>query len=397
MLEIRRESSLACSSLVPVCVGGERLSERMYRDSLRGLERAYHRLVLGMALPEPRRSDDGQPLTWIIDPRAAGPTRVTLRPNLGLPTDSAAAVCRSGSAPNHPFDVDREAHLCVGEAIAARLDPAEAPQLRRAFALALWWAVGTPRDEDVDGIARMATNTAKSPLGGEREWQSSGAALWLEYLDRTLSRTGPFALPCSLFALSAQRTPNAQPRFNNEPDILDVFSGSLEQDRRQIAQSWLAFAVARLLLAEGRSGLERLAWAGQLARIEPSWDLPLSSLPRRVATPVPIEPLGLFVVRVGIDRPTEHLSLGARMVWEPPAPFVWTIIKLDAKGEVLGRVTVAYQERTFEAERQILELNGVGSLLIVGTNLGGVDLSHSLDPDRTPYEAHGCTVYVTQL
>jgi hypothetical protein len=34
------------------------------------------------------------------------------------------------------------------------------------------------------------------------------------------------------------------------------------------------------------------------------------------------------------------------------------------------------------------------SLLLVGTNLDGVDLAHPFDPDHGPHEFHACTVAV---
>ena len=76
---------------------------------------------------------------------------------------------------------------------------------------------------------------------------------------------------------------------------------------------------------------------------------------------------------------------------------VWKIVKLDDKGQEIGRIDVAFEQRGTEIERRVVTLEGTRSLLIVGTNLGGVDLAHPFDPDHEPFEPHGCTVYVGRL
>ena len=87
----------------------------------------------------------------------------------------------------------------------------------------------------------------------------------------------------------------------------------------------------------------------------------------------------------------------SRVEWEEPVPFTWTVVKLDALGKELGRLDFAYEPRVSSAEKQITALEGTKTLLILGTNLGGTDATHLLDPDRAPFEPHGCTVYVARL
>ena len=42
-------------------------------------------------------------------------------------------------------------------------------------------------------------------------------------------------------------------------------------------------------------------------------------------------------------------------------------------------------------------LDEARAVLIVGTNLEGIDLSHPFDPDVAPFEPHTATVYLVRL
>jgi hypothetical protein len=76
---------------------------------------------------------------------------------------------------------------------------------------------------------------------------------------------------------------------------------------------------------------------------------------------------------------------------------IWQIAKLDESGKEIGRIDVAFEQRGTEIERRLVALEGTSSLLIVGMNLGGIDLAHPFDPDHEPIEPHSCTVYVGRL
>jgi hypothetical protein len=60
-------------------------------------------------------------------------------------------------------------------------------------------------------------------------------------------------------------------------------------------------------------------------------------------------------------------------------------------------VNAPFVERGTSIEQNLADLEGVQALMVVGTNLGGVDLAHPFDPDLSPFEPHGCTVYLTKL
>ena len=125
--------------------------------------------------------------------------------------------------------------------------------------------------------------------------------------------------------------------------------------------------------------------------------MPVSSLPRRIAPTFPLAPLGMVAVRVPIDQPLDHQMLGLQVAWEPPSAFVWTVLKLGPGDREMGRIDLAYQQRATMAEQRLVLDPKVESLLILGINLGGIDLVHPPDPDHAPFEAHGCTVYLARL
>lgn len=382
-----------CSPRRPVCVAWSRSDERApVLDALTKLDAAYDGLVLALGLPEPRRSDAGRALTWRIT-AANEPLAVHLEPNLGAGFDTASVVCRSGAGP----DLTRLAHLCVGEAIAARLDPAETPEIRRAYALNLWWTLGEFTPRDVNGLARVQSNPQAPLMARDDLSQAPASALLFEYLDRRFGNESMAALPTGMLALSAARTPAQAPRYVNQPDAADVLRATFDDELPVWAHHVLDFAVARDLAFGGKDALLPLSILGDVVRPRIDWIIKASSLPRRVAPAYPLMPWGSVYVQIDLDVPTDKLELGVKAEWEPPVSMVWKILKLDDKGQEIGRVDVAFEQRGIEIERRVVTLEGTRSLLIVGTNLGGVDLAHPFDPDHEPFEPHGCTIYVGRL
>jgi hypothetical protein len=403
-LAVAPPADRACSLESPVCVA-TRSARFAARDStlataLSALETAHRRLVYAAHLPAPNRHWEptyGSPaVTWELSEKVA-PLVVELLPLHAGAFESAAVLCRSGLADGDGEALERDAFLCVGEAIAARLDAAESPRSRRAYAEALWWELGQPATLDISDLAHANSLSHRSAVGRDDVAEAASTALFLEYLEQTLGTATPYGLPTGLFALSAQTRQPENPRYSNEPDWLDVLRESLGDDRADFAHRVNAFAAARAQLGNRDGPLGRLAWTGGFARITPDWVLATSSLPRRVANRRPIEPLGIVVVRIDIDLPTKDLSLAIHAEWEAPVPFAWTAVKLDAEDHEIGRIDLAFEARVTSAEKRIVALEGTKSLLVLGTNLGGVDAAHLLDPDHAPFEPHGCTLYVARL
>ncbi len=140
-----------------------------------------------------------------------------------------------------------------------------------------------------------------------------------------------------------------------------------------------------------------LGWSGDFGRVRFDWSLPLSSLPRRVASQHPIFPTGSIYVWLDLDQPVQGETLAFQAEWEAPVSFQWTLVRVDAAGHELSRIDAPYQQRGTKVEQQLVNLEGAAGVMVVGVNLGGVDLAHPFDPDIAPAEPHECTVYLTKL
>ncbi|MGC4065681.1 MAG: hypothetical protein QM784_13740 [Polyangiaceae bacterium] len=426
----------ACSFRLPLCVEYEHRTEHWAADALSFLEHAYRRAVYGASLPAPLTTE--HPLVFRLVPRdternasahgSAADADVELATelvtDLGAAFERAGMVCRFGvtTAPertrahsaNHRDSNEsgddetaianrdalrRAAWHCVGEAIAARLDAAEGPTTRRAYAQALAWELATPSEYPADpDRALLVRANAQPSLGissGNPTYDASALALLYSYLDFSLGSPQPLGLPTGLLAMSAQPRTAETARFQNEPDWLDVLRDSLGDSQLELARQLNAFALARSRMGHGDGALSPLHWLTALAPLVPDWELPLNTLPRKVASLYPIQPLGFIAVRVELDHHNTSIHYALRADWESPSPFTWTVVKLDAQTQVLGRMDLAFEPRATAAEKQLEEFGATTALLVLGTNLGGLDTTHLLDPDRAPFEPHGCTVYVT--
>lgn len=397
----------ACSLTLPLCVipaaspkPGSLISDSLTSAALSALETAYRGLVYAARLPAPltlpEASFGAVAVTWELRSERT-PLEVGLRPTHLTPFESAAVVCRSGVADGAASSLERDAFLCVGEAIAARLDAAESPRTRRAYAEALWWELGHPELADLKALTAVNDHPHRASVGRDELAESASTALLLEYLEHALGTQSPFGLVTGLLALSGQPRPANTARYVNEPDWFDVLRATLGDDASELAHRINAFAAARAQLGRSDGPLATLAWTGNLARIQPDWELRVSTLPRRVASRRPVLPLGMLAVRVEIDVPAQDLSLAIRVEWESPVPFTWSVAKLDADDREIGRVDFAFEQHATSAEKRLVALEGTRSLLILGTNLGGIDATHLLDPDHAPFEPHGCTIYVVRL
>jgi hypothetical protein len=382
-----------CSPTHPLCVTwskGDATSAVL--DALTALERAYDHFVLGMRLPAPAVSDAGQPLTWRLT-TGEEPLSVRLVPSLAAPFDSAAVVCRGGAE----SELERRAHLCVGEAIAARLDAGETPEVRRAYALELWWTLGAPTASDLNEVAR-AQSSPQAPVFTRDDLRiAPTSALFFEFMQQRYGDGALAAVPTAMLALSAQKTTADAWRYANSPDVTDVVRATFDDNAGVWATRILDFAYARSAPRGDRHALLPLTWLGENAPPRVDWIIRASSLPRRVAPALPVQPWGSVYVRLDLDVPTDKLQLGVRIQWEAPVVMRWQIAKLDQAGNEIGRIDIAFEQLATELERRVTALDGTSSLLIAGTNLGGVDIAHPFDPDHAPFEAHGCTVYIGKL
>lgn len=391
-----------CSFTRPVCVHAtEGASVASLGPALAALERAFERSVLALGLPAPL-GDGYAGGSDALDFYLGSPgseLSVELEPLLSGELDAAPVYCRGADVSG--MLLERQVSLCVGEALASRLDASEAPEQRRALALELWWITGRPTALDVEAIDDAQRHPeAALTLGGARGRGALGAfPLLLELLEVTRSAASPGVLSASMFSAAASDTQAGAPSFDNEPDVFDVLRHSLDEEPAKMADLMVDFALRRALAGDRDDGtrLPSLAFAGAFARPHFDWVIPFSSLPRRVLSGQPIAPTGAELIWVELDEAPFGAALGFRAEWEAPVSFQWRLLLIDREGREVRRMDVPFQERGTSADARVLRLDGAKAIVIAGVNLGGVELAHPFDPDVAPFEPSACTVYLVRM
>jgi hypothetical protein len=391
-----------CSFSRPVCVHAKSAAQRpLLSEALPAFERAYERVVLALGLPAPLGDGDAggtEALDWYLGASAEPLSAVSEALRLGR-MDAAPVFCQSGPASGALLD--RDASLCVGEALANTLDAGESSGIRHAFALELWWITGSKTSLDVQAIDDAARDPA-GPLAVDAE-PSAGAvgrfAMLLEMLETTRSAASPAVLSASMVSAAASRTPPSAATFDDEPDVFDVLRHSLEEELPRYADLMVDFALRRALAGDRDDGtrLPTLAFAGSFARPHFDWVIPFSTLPRRVLSGTPIAPGGAELIWLDLDDAPVDAAIGFRAEWEAPVAFQWRLLVIDREGRDVRRIDVTFQERGLDADARVLRLQGAKAIIIAGVNLGGVDLSYPFDPDIRPFEPSACTVYLASM
>lgn len=396
------EGQRSCSSRRPVCVvssaattsaiGSESLGEASpplgAAQSLEYFERAWEEHTFGASLPGPRASFE-QPLTWNPDPTRPLTVRRERVPSRGF--DRARSRCEGG-APTL-----ENARICLIQSALFASAPATASWLARGLA-----AQATAQMGDAPKVRfELQSSFAHPQLGilssttAHRSWRSAAArrvpvtslrsARFFEYLEARSQAALGEAAWLSL-SLAATRTRPGVTRWEAEPDILDVLAATVRGDGVALARLFDDFAQQSLFQAQ--------AWG---TKMEFAWRLGSESLPRNVALADPMEPTGTSYVRVDLQPGDRNKVIAFRMSCESPVSYVWSVVRLDEADSLHSSVEIAYRERGGEAEARITPQPGVRALVLVGTNMGGIDLAHPFDPDHEPHEAHGCQVYVSPI
>lgn len=391
-----------CSFSRPVCVHAAAAAQQaLLPGALRALEQAYERLVLSLRLPAPL-ADAGAGGTDALDWYLLGePVELTASAEALLPgrMDRAPVFCQSGGESGALLE--RQAALCVGEALASSLDVGETPAARHGFALELWWITGRKTALDVQVIDDAQRNPeAALAVDGAPEQSAVGRfALLLEMLETTRSAASPGMLSASMLSAAASRTPASAASFDNEPDVFDVLRHSLDEEPPRYADLMVDFALRRALAGDRDDGtrLPSLLFAGSFARPHFDWVIPFSSLPRRVLSGRPIAPSGAELIWLELDDAPMGAAIGFRAEWDAPVAFQWRLLAIDREGRDVRRIDVTFQERGLAADARVLRLDGAKAIIIAGVNIGGIDMSYPFDPDIRPFEPSACTVYLVSM
>lgn len=391
-----------CSFTRPLCVHAEGAQATpTLRESLVAFENAYERVVLALRLPRPLADADAggsDSLDWYL---GGSESQLSVNQQALLPgrLDAAPAFCR-GPITSAALR-ERDATLCVGQALASGLDAGESADARAGLALELWWITGVKTALDVQLIDDAQRHPEQALARDSALGRSAfdRFALLLEMLETTRSVASFGTLAVSMFSAAASRTPPGAARYDNEPDVFDVLRHSMDEELPRYADLLVDFALRRALSGDRDDGtrLPSLSFAGSFARAEFDWVIPYSSLPRRVLTGRPVAQSGTELIWVDLDEAPLGAGLGFRAEWEAPVAFKWRMLLIDGEGRELRRMDVTFQERATSADARVLRLDGAKALVIAGVNLGGVELAHPFDPDIEPFEPSAATVYLAAL
>ncbi len=390
-----------CSPRHPVCVHGEKTGVSLLL-ALERLELAYERIVYVLDLPAPLLDADlgGSPaldlyLTHAPSTETGGVTPGTVTHlDLALAEeDSASAFCTHGGS-----DVSlQDATRCVAEAIAARLDAAESPSVRAAYAADLAsWAVG-PDLPFVEAIDDVQSNPQLAVVKRDRDALSLGGGLWFSFLDEAVGMAERGRIATTMLSLSRTTTRDLHPEWHNEPDTFDVLRHSLPGGRAQEAEVLAEWGHYRLFVGERSSDSQGLPWLGYFGRSVFDWTLKYSSLPRKVASSRALEPLGMAAVWLELDQVPLGAHLGVQIDWEEPVRFCWVVVGVDEAGKEVIRWDLPFLQSDNHQEKTLMNFESAAGLIFIGINLGGVDASHPFDPDAEPWEPHGFTLYLADL
>jgi hypothetical protein len=183
--------------------------------------------------------------------------------------------------------------------------------------------------------------------------------------------------------LAATETQAGALRFQAEPDVADVFRATHRHDRNEVAHFYADFAKWSYFDSQE-----------QALTLSIDWEIEGSSLPRSVAFPTPMEPTGSVYALLSLPDSMRHDVVGFRTSCETPVSYVWSVTRLDAENREISTFPLTFQERSSTASGRVLPDPALAKLLVVGTNLGGVALTHPFDPDHGPHEAHGCRLAI---
>jgi len=379
--------SRRCSLSRPVCVASSRTEDRRIPRALALLSDAYEEHRFGAQLPSALASFE-EPLTWRLG-ESLSPGKITASriPSRGF--DRARAHCEGGPT------TKEGARLCVIRAGLAASAPATAPWLSAGMAAALTNERGSAplvRSEVATALRRPEVGILSSTFetGHFRSEEKTEVSLlrsarFFSYIERRSEKKRGEAAWLTL-ALAATHTEWGRSRWDAEPDLTDVLAVTLSGSRNDYARFLDDFAADAYFDAK--------RWG---TKIRPAWTLRGESLPRNVALPHPLEPSGSAYAKILLTEQQTSQTMAFRMHCEAPVSYVWSVTRLDSKGEEINRIAVTHRERGSDAATRVEPHEGTAALLIVGTNLGGVELLHPFDPDNGPHEAHACSLYAAAL
>jgi len=377
---------LVCSFAAPVCVhAAASVHDASIAHVLLAAERFY-RVVWALLLPEPlpdgRLGGDARYDIYLIP----GETSQTIADWLpvGSVWDQASAFTVL-SPPLPPVGSDSEAAIAraLARAAAFRIDAViedAAMGMAGSYVADIVTDCSIMSTAAVDDLQRFPERT----LGFRSGDEASGAFLFARFLDDTYGLGEPGHVFFSLLSVAAQHAHPFGSHFANEPDLFDALRSNSRARGKPFDDLILEFAINRAFVGSRSDDghLVDVDKYGDAGRVRFEWSAPFATLPRRLAPMRPIEAMGASYIWVDLKGAPEDIDLSFIADWEAGVLFHWAIVKVDAQGIEMGRISVAGIRGATHAERSIVGLRGVAGLIIVGVNVGSIDRGHPFDPDE---------------
>lgn len=315
-------------------------------------------------------------------------------------TAPALVTHRDGPDPTAPYDrssgftvvpmdlvspsceLDSELARALGSAIMLRFDAAAHPGAIAMHSSYLATLVAPCTAVEVAAVDSFQL-APELPLTAGRVDGMAGSLMFPWFLDVAWGTGRPGAVMTALTTISLQHTTPANEHFINEPDVFDLLRKAAQARQTTLGDMLLDFAVARAFAGSRSDGahLPDTERYGDMGRPRFEWSVPFSSLPRRLGPLRAIHPTGATFLWLDLaDAPPRS---GLRFVadWEAGIVFRWTLVKVDTEGREAGRLNAPGVWGNSQAHLTMADLDGLGGVLIVGTNLGSDDRSQPYDPD----------------
>lgn len=375
-----------CSFTEPVCVHAmPGVRDSSIAHVLLAAER-FFRVNAVLKLPRPLPDgvlggDDRYDIYLVSDP---GPS-LTIADDIpfGSAWDQTSAFTVM-SPPLPPFACDSEALVARGLARAAvfRVDAGiedAAMGIAESYVADIVSDCSTMALPAVDDFQRFPEKS----LGFRHADEASGAFLFARFLDDTYGLGIPGGVLFSLLSVASQHAQTGNTHFANEPDFFDSLRSNARARAKPFDDLLLEFAIQRAFVGSRSDDghLVDVNKYGDLGRVRFEWTVPLASLPRRLAPMRPIEAMAATYLWVDLKDAPDDLNLAFVTDWEAGVLFHWAIIKVDAQGIEMGRITTAGIRGSMHTERSLLGLQGAAGLIIVGVNAGSIDRGRPFDPD----------------
>ncbi|MRG92928.1 hypothetical protein [Polyangium spumosum] len=343
-------------------------------------------LGLPLPLPDDGRGGDARYDLYLVE-GASAPFTVPDGITTGLAWDRAAAF--SVLPPPDPAagcDVDAAITRALVHASVLRLDAgAEASAITMAgaelsAAIDDCGLLDAAAVDDFQRAPERALTTLRDPGA------PAGSFLFARFLDDHYGTGVPSGVLLGLLAVAGQRTPPSALHFHNEPDVFDALRSNTRAREKPFEDLLLDFAVHRAFVGSRSDGghLSDVDRFGDFGRVRFEWSVPYDSLPRRLAPLRPIEATGATYLWLDLKGAPEDAAITFAADWELGVFFHWSLLKIDAAGMEVGRVSIAGINGATHAEREIRDVRGLAGLLVVGVNVGSIDRSHPFDPDLGP-------------